>query len=80
MEKLSELGHFLKGSSATLGFVKIKDQCEKIQQWGLQKDETGTEIVDDKNQLLKWIGEALSIARRAFRSVRTEMEDFYNES
>ncbi|EED24470.1 phosphotransmitter protein Ypd1, putative [Talaromyces stipitatus ATCC 10500] len=28
---LSQLGHFLKGSSATLGLTKVKDACEKIQ-------------------------------------------------
>lgn len=31
LTELSHLGHFLKGSSATLGFTKVKDECEKIQ-------------------------------------------------
>lgn len=31
LTELSHLGHFLKGSSATLGFNKVKDECEKIQ-------------------------------------------------
>ncbi|KAH8697717.1 signal transduction histidine kinase [Talaromyces proteolyticus] len=28
---LSQLGHFLKGSSATLGLIKVRDSCEKLQ-------------------------------------------------
>ncbi|ESA43679.1 hypothetical protein GE21DRAFT_3497 [Neurospora crassa] len=34
LETLSSLGHFLKGSSATLGFNKIRDSCQIIQQYG----------------------------------------------
>jgi len=34
LKTLSELGHFLKGSSATLGLTKVKDSCEKIQHYG----------------------------------------------
>lgn len=34
LPELSKLGHFLKGSSATLGFTKIKDNCQIIQQYG----------------------------------------------
>ncbi|KKA19455.1 Phosphotransmitter protein Ypd1 [Rasamsonia emersonii CBS 393.64] len=30
-DELSRLGHFLKGSSATLGLTKVRDACEKIQ-------------------------------------------------
>jgi len=39
LQSLSDKGHFLKGSSATLGFTKVKDECEKIQNWGKKKDE-----------------------------------------
>merc|ERR1712000_228939 len=37
LEQLSALGHFLKGSSATLGLTKVKDSCEKIQHFGARK-------------------------------------------
>lgn len=36
---LSSLGHFLKGSSATLGLVKVRDSCEKIQHYGTMKED-----------------------------------------
>lgn len=39
LKKLSELGHFLKGSSAALGVAKVQDTCEKIQHLGLLRDE-----------------------------------------
>ncbi|KAI7689245.1 hypothetical protein KC322_g11940, partial [Hortaea werneckii] len=41
LAQLSALGHFLKGSSATLGLTKVKDSCEKIQHFGAHKDGTG---------------------------------------
>lgn len=37
--KLSSLGHFLKGSSAALGIVKVQNSCEKMQHYGNQRDE-----------------------------------------
>lgn len=42
LEELSSLGHFLKGSSATIGLVKIKEHCEKIQHYGAGKNAAGT--------------------------------------
>lgn len=31
VQRLSRLGHFLKGSSASLGLVKVQGTCEEIQ-------------------------------------------------
>lgn len=42
LRKLSELGHFLKGSSSTLGLIKLQKTCEKIQNYGKGLDATGT--------------------------------------
>ena len=65
MEELSSLGHFLKGSSATLGLVKVKDYCEKIQHYGSKKDATGTcDIAED--------AECLELIRVALRSMKDE--------
>merc|ERR1712000_326300 len=50
---LSSLGHFLKGSSATLGLTKVKDSCEKIQHFGQKKDETGTTDISEEEGLAK---------------------------
>ena len=67
METLSSQGHFLKGSSATLGLTKVKDSCEKMQHLGAGKDETGEKDVD----------EATAIARikQIFETLQTDFED-----
>lgn len=80
LQALSEKGHFLKGSSATLGFTKIKDECEKIQNYGRKKDETGTNDVSDEEKLLRLIEEALTEAKRAYKVIEALMKRFYSEA
>jgi len=43
--KLSELGHFLKGSSAALGVTQVQASCEQIQHIGKPKDEHTKEAI-----------------------------------
>jgi osomolarity two-component system phosphorelay intermediate protein YPD1 len=76
---LSSKGHFLKGSSATLGFTKIRDECEKIQNYGRKKDETGTNDEPDEEKLLRLIEEALNEVKRAYKVVEALMKKFYND-
>jgi len=71
----SSLGHFLKGSSATLGLIKVKDYCEKIQHFGDKKDETGTLAVPDDEKCLKAIQKALDGMRGEYDKV----VDFFKE-
>lgn len=80
LPELSSLGHFLKGSSATLGFNKIKDECEKIQHFGHKKDETGTVDVPDSAQCLRLIAESLAVAKRAYTEVAVLMKRYYGEA
>ncbi|ESK89237.1 putative histidine phosphotransferase [Moniliophthora roreri MCA 2997] len=47
LEKLSSLGHFLKGSSATLGVSAVQSSCEKIQHYGKKQDDKGNPLADD---------------------------------
>lgn len=48
LDKLSALGHFLKGSSAALGFQKVQASCELIQHLGHKHDsETGKDITSE---------------------------------
>ena len=35
---------FLTGSSAALGLTKVRDLCERLQQMGLRKSESGAEV------------------------------------
>jgi osomolarity two-component system, phosphorelay intermediate protein YPD1 len=80
LQELSGLGHFLKGSSATLGFTKVKDQCEKIQHYGLKKDETGEHDEPDEEKCLRLIQESLTKAKAAYTTVSDKMNRFFSSS
>ncbi|CCH41832.1 Multistep phosphorelay regulator 1 [Wickerhamomyces ciferrii] len=76
LKKLSELGHYLKGSAASLGLVKIQEQCERIQNYGLQKDFDG--LLNDR----KWeegIREALLKARDEFEKAIEFFDRYYEK-
>jgi len=76
---LSSLGHFLKGSSATLGLNLLKQSCEKIQHWGHGKDETGTK--DESEEVcLKAITNELKKLKKDYITVEKALRKFYGES
>ncbi|KAJ5155209.1 signal transduction histidine kinase [Penicillium capsulatum] len=79
MDELSSLGHFLKGSSATLGLVKVKDSCEKIQHLGAGQDETGTAKQPDTKVSLKSIETVLKDVKRDYAEVEVYLRRFYGE-
>ena len=79
LNQLSQLGHFLKGSSATLGLTKVKDSCEKIQHFGAKKDETGTNDVDDDDECLKSLKEEIKITKKEFVVVEKQLKKFYRD-
>ncbi|PGG96684.1 hypothetical protein AJ79_09489 [Helicocarpus griseus UAMH5409] len=68
LKEISQLGHFLKGSSATLGLTKVKEACEKIQHLGAGKDESGT--VDEPN-----VATSLASVRKTLEDVKTDYHD-----
>ncbi|ETN43307.1 uncharacterized protein HMPREF1541_02466 [Cyphellophora europaea CBS 101466] len=80
LEKLSSLGHFLKGSSATLGFNKVRDECEKIQHYGHNKDATGETDIKDNEACLRLINESVAEATKQHATVKKLMDSFYAES
>lgn len=77
LRKLSELGHYLKGSSATLGLVKVKDHCEKIQRYGKHENLDGTPLPDD-DECLRRITEALASARSDFERAEALLTAFFD--
>ncbi|RHZ44721.1 Hpt domain-containing protein [Aspergillus thermomutatus] len=79
LAELSSLGHFLKGSSATLGLNKVKDHCEKIQHYGAGKDETGTADEPDEETSLKHIKETLVEVKKDYKEVEQVLRNFYGE-
>jgi osomolarity two-component system, phosphorelay intermediate protein YPD1 len=80
LDELSKLGHFLKGSSATLGFVKVRDECEKIQHYGHKKNDTGEVDEPDEDKCLRLINESLAEAKRAYKTVDELMKQYYADS
>lgn len=77
LEELSSLGHFLKGSSATLGLTKVKDSCEKIQHYGQKKDDAGTADEPDEEKCLSRIGVTLKAVRDEYAEVKAVLKKFY---
>ncbi|KAL2265697.1 hypothetical protein VTJ83DRAFT_6797 [Remersonia thermophila] len=72
LSELSRLGHFLKGSSATLGFIKIRDSCEVIQEQGKL---AGSE--SDLAACLDKIRDALAQARNDTDELRNLMIKYF---
>jgi len=79
LAQLSALGHFLKGSSATLGLTKVKDSCEKIQHFGAHKDETGTRDEPDDDVCLQRCRETIERAKQEFQEVEKVLRKFYHD-
>lgn len=79
LDELSALGHFLKGSSATLGMTKVKDSCEKIQHYGARKDASGTETVSDDDLSLDRIQATIKQAKTEYKSAQRLLRAFYGD-
>lgn len=74
--ELSSLGHFLKGSSATLGFNKVRDSCQIIQQYGHKQTVDGTDEPDEEVCLSK-IKDAVEAVKVDFADVEKELRVFF---
>jgi len=75
--QLSSLGHFLKGSSATLGLTKVKDSCAKIQHYGQMKNEAGTEDEPDKVLCLARTKTAIEDVKKEYAEVEIVLKKFF---
>ena len=78
LKELSQLGHFLKGSSATLGLTHIKNSCEKIQHLGHMKDEKG-ESDKSEDYCLDSIRSELNVLRAEYAKCERALRRFYGE-
>ncbi|KAI1846442.1 hypothetical protein JX265_005034 [Neoarthrinium moseri] len=79
LEELSRLGHFLKGSSATLGLTKVKDSCEKIQRYGKKENENGSPLTDEKVCLEK-ITTTLEACKKEYHEAETILNKFFGNA
>ncbi|OCF31117.1 hypothetical protein I317_07629 [Kwoniella heveanensis CBS 569] len=78
LAKLSSLGHFLKGSSAALGIIKVQASCEKMQHYGNKRDEeAGIEL--ESAEALKRIKNLLTSCKKDYRIAKKWMEKLYEE-
>lgn len=79
LDELSSLGHFLKGSSATLGFNKIRDSCQIIQQYGHKLTVDGAPE-DNEDVCLKKIGSALDKVKVDTSDLEKLMNSFFGQT
>ena len=76
--ELSSLGHFLKGSSATLGFNKVRDSCQVIQQYGHKLRVDGSDEPDE-DVCLSRIHDAIRKVKVDLADLRTTLKTFFND-
>ncbi|KAH9177793.1 histidine-phosphotransfer domain HPT domain-containing protein [Lactarius sanguifluus] len=76
LEKLSSLGHFLKGSSAALGVFKVQSSCEDIQHYGQLRE--GNKVIEKDDAIAK-ISTTLERAREEYQTAKSSLEQFYEE-
>lgn len=77
LSKLSDLGHFLKGSSAAIGLKKVKATCEKIQNIGNCQDQGNSEL--DESEALKMITQILPRVKEEYSEAEQYLRSFYEE-
>ncbi|EOQ99342.1 hypothetical protein E3P92_02413 [Wallemia ichthyophaga] len=78
LHTLHTKGHFLKGSSAALGLIKVKASCEAIQVYGrLQDPKTHKEI--SEQTALQQVEKALSNAKDEYEEAEGWLKAFYDE-
>lgn len=78
LKTLSDLGHFLKGSSATLGLIKVRDGCEKIQRYGKNENLDGSSEPDSE-LCFKRITEALKTVKADYEDVEKRLKAYYDK-
>ncbi|KAJ2508441.1 Phosphorelay intermediate protein [Coemansia sp. RSA 2052] len=78
LAKLSSLGHFLKGSSATIGVKKVQECCKHIQYLGKLQGANGNGSVDESSAL-KLIEEELKIGKREYKKAEEFLHFFYED-
>ena len=72
------MGHFLKGSSATLGLSKVKESCEKIPHLGAGRDETGDNPMTSEDDSLKQINKVMTVLKEEVKEAERLLNKFYH--
>lgn len=75
---LSTLGHFLKGSSAAVGVIKVRDSCECMQHYGKCHGEDGVSDLTEEEALEK-LTVTLRDVKVQYREAAKALRAFYDE-
>lgn len=78
LKKCSDLGHYLKGSSATIGLSKVKLDCEKIQNFGNKLDATGAKPEPNEKVCLNGIADALAHLNEDYKEAAGVLKRFFD--
>ena len=78
LSELSTLGHFFKGSSAAFGLEKVQASCEKIQHYGVKRDEKAGKDLKPEEALDK-IRDQLAQLREEYAEAKQTLEDWFRD-
>lgn len=78
LDKLSKLGHFLKGSSASIGLIAVSKSCAEMQNFGNCLDEAGSSRISSEKALENCTGLIVKLKKEQ-DAAKTWLEDFYKE-
>lgn len=76
--ELSTLGHFLKGSSAAVGVIKVRDSCEHMQHYGKCHGEDGVSDLS-KQEALERLRKTLTGVKVQYKEAAKALKAFYDE-
>jgi len=79
LKELSDLGHFLKGSSAALGVYKVQATCETIQNAGKLRGE-GSETAITEEEALTRIAALVERVKLEYKEAERWFKDFYPDA
>lgn len=75
---LSSLGHFLKGSSAAVGVIRVQAICERIQHYGHKRDEEENTDLSEEEALDK-IAKVLAQCKEDYALAKAWLIRLYEE-
>ncbi len=80
LEKLSSIGHYLKGSAAALGLQKVQYACERIQNYGKQNNFDNYSKALQANSLGVWYSccqDAFADAQEYYAKSKRLLSDYF---
>ncbi|SHO77254.1 Similar to S.cerevisiae protein YPD1 (Osmotic stress-responsive phosphorelay intermediate sensor protein) [Malassezia sympodialis ATCC 42132] len=79
LSELSTLGHFLKGSSAAVGVIKVRNSCEAIQHYGNCHEADGATSLPNDVALDRLRG-AVATVKKEYEEAERALRAFYGDA